>query len=106
MDTGGLPKVNPGGTNGGDGVPLLKLCRVRGGSTGAEYESLGATMGTCGGNGVAGWIKPPAAGWMTMLSGPKLGGSITPPPAGLPKTVGTIGALPTGGGTGGGGYTD
>lgn len=105
MDTGGLPKVSPGRPNEGDGVPLLKLCRVRGGSTGAECESLGATIG--GGNNVAGWITAPAAGWMTMFSGrPKLGGSITPPSAGLPKIAGTVIALPTGGGTGGGGYTD
>lgn len=105
MDTGGLPKVSPGAINGGDGVPLLKLCRVRGGSTGAEYDSLGAIMG--GGNNVAGWVTAPAAGWITMLpGGPKLGGSITPPPAGLPKTAGTIGALSIVGGISGGGYTD
>jgi len=88
-----------GGTRG-----VLKLCRVRGGSTGMGCKPLGATPG--GGNIVAGWTTAWAGGWMTMASdGLKLGGSITPL-VGEPKTVGTIGAAPTGGGIGGGGYID
>lgn len=112
MDPGGLPNVCPGGVNGGDGVPLEglsmvigiggtrgvpKLCRVRDGSMGTNCGSLGAAMG--GGNTVGGRITISSSGRL------KLGGSITSP-AGLPKTPGAMGASPTGGGTGGGGYAD
>jgi len=60
-----------------------------------------------GGNIIPGCMTAPPAGWMTMSSGGlKLGGSIIPPPpVGLPKIGGTLGAPKTGGGMGGGGYT-